>query len=453
MRKALFILIALFGFHGVGEAGYTIHQSGILESGAASCPDAATRLYVVNGRLRGGSGTESNIDFTVYNGTFDKAAVSISANDVGSNSTATLQVNTADTAIVISITANTTGLFEDTSNTASVTAGQPVNWEVTVPSVSGSHAVVMKQFYVRFISATNTYQRLLSHADTSTSARINNATVKYCGFGGELEFSNTNEPDAQFTYRSNGTLRSLYANVHTNSGAAMDVRSRVAGGDGNMVLSIGSGSTGAFEDNVNTDTITAGNLVDFSAVRTSGTGNGDFWTVGVEFETTNNKSHMTTCAVDRAFVASTTYYLPLSGGELSLNTAEDNTAQYKSRFDGTATNLQIYLTANAATLFGTFDLRENGSSTALTVSVTALTTGLFEDTTNNSTFVTDDLLNYRFVVGAAGNSTVSLMGCMIEDTTAAAGSAVKTVDGLAEASVKTKNNLANASVKTFQGLA
>jgi hypothetical protein len=66
--------------------------------------------------------------------------VYISANSTGANSTAGIRINTANGTLAASITASTTGYFEDNVNSdrAPGNGGTTVNYYLTVPSGGGS---------------------------------------------------------------------------------------------------------------------------------------------------------------------------------------------------------------------------------------------------------------------------------------------------------------------------
>lgn len=396
--------------------GYVIQQA--IQPNGNTIADNTVRFIPISGHIKNVT-TESSISvpFVTYGGTFDKAGIYISANDVSSNSTCNLHDDGSDTALSISITGNATGLFEDLSNSVAIAADSLVSWEITVPSVSGSHSITINQVHARFLSDTNTYQRLLASRASAGTATLNSTTVMYWNLGGDLNI-NSDEARFQFKYRSSGTLRNMLVFVETNSGAACTVKSRVNTGDGGMSISIGSGLTGLFEDNSGTDSIADGDLVSFSGVRDSGAGDCIMSHMGSEFETSSSKSNLSQSDGATEYTASTTYYFAITGSALVTTiTTEADTIQHESRFAATATNLQIYLTVNAATAAGTFTFRIDEADSGLNVSLTALTTGLFEDTTGSANVVIDDILNYSLAVGSGGNSTVSMMGCMIADAT------------------------------------
>lgn len=79
-------------------------------------------------------------------------------------------------------------------------------------------------------------------------------------------------------------------------------------------------------------------------------------------------------------------------------------AEFVAPFSGTAKNLYVYCGVNASTAGTTITLNKNGSNTALVVTITALTTGTFSDTTHTVSFSTGDLLQWE-----CGQSTTGII--------------------------------------------
>ncbi len=89
-------------------------------------------------------------------------------------------------------------------------------------------------------------------------------TVSYAPLGGSLE-ANTSEVTTQIAFRSSdGTFS--YAGVYVSQNdisTASTVRLRVGGASKNIVVSCTGSTTGLFEDITHSDTISAGNLVNW----------------------------------------------------------------------------------------------------------------------------------------------------------------------------------------------
>ncbi len=399
---------------------YTISQ---VTATGLTMPDNTAALIPVGGFIELASEANVQSVFRSANGTFDKSGCFITANDVGSASTLTLRVNGADTLLVISITASTTGLFEDTTHSAAINSTDKVNWRLFVPSVPGSHSVTLSHAFARFSSATDTYQKFLAF-QSDAGATYGSVTRSFPSLNTYLVFGTGNESTIAHKFYTAGTLQKAQCYLSANTrDSTTTLSSRINGVDGTVAVSITASTSGLFEDTTHSDAVAVNDLINMGIIGTVGTGSGTFDNVGMEFVTTNKKSHMFFAYANtptRSGVSETSY-LPLSSGNIFAGA--ENREQYKSRFTATVTNLQILISTNLMTTAGTFDFRLGGVSQALTTSVTALTTGLFEDATNSVVLAIGDLVNYRFISGATAGADINQVGCMIEDTTTVAGSA------------------------------
>lgn len=397
---------------------YTAHLTNASGTGIV-VTDATTAIFTLGGyEQSGGANAQVNMPFRTGNGVFSYGGVYISQNDIGSASFCTLRVDNVSVALNISITANTTGLFVDEANSVSVNADSVVNWLITATAVGGTHTITVKTIFCRFLAATNTYQRLISSKDSSSGNQYGSVTTNFIGLGSYLYFGGLVEANAAYKYRTDGTMQKLDVHVSANTrDSATVIKSRKNAADGTLTVSITASTTGLFSDTSNTDTITSGDTYCFQIAGAVGTGTGTFSFVSSEFLTTNKKSEMYSVypPTDFPSAASQTSYFALTSGH-NFAVAETQ-FHYKAGFPTTVTNLKIYCSANAMTTNGTFDFRVATASTSLTISVTALTTGLFEDTTHSVSLAVGDLCNYRFVSGATGGATIEQFGCLFLDAT------------------------------------
>lgn len=398
----------------------------ISASNAMTFTDNTTRYVPLNGFVYNGISTEAQaqLPFNTTGGTFDQGGVYVSQNGVSSNSTIRLRQNaTTNINPNISVTGSTTGLFEDTTNSSSISATDKINWSIVVPSVAGTQTITLRILFCRFSASSNTYQRL-SSLTFGSSNTYGSTTRSFLGLGEGLDTTNTaNEIYVQHKFYTGGTLQKgmIFLSANTRD-STTTLNSRIGAADGNIAVSITASTTGLFEDTSNTDTVTSGNLVNMAIVGTAGAGSMTITIYGMEFTTTNKKSHVYSAAPSTtAFSTGTTYWLPLSG-VIYLSSSNEAFHQYKARFASTITNLQTYVTANLATTADTLTIRKNANNGNNSVSITALTTGLFEDTMNSDSIAIDDLVNYQLVIGLTAGTSITMFGCMIEDTTADAGS-------------------------------
>ena len=84
----------------------------------------------------------------------------------------------------------------------------------------------------------------------------------------------------------------------------------------------------------------------------------------------------------------------------------------------TLANLWVRAIANAASTNSTVRSRKNTANGGQTVTVTALTTGVFTDAVNTDALVTGDVFNAQIVVGAGGSLTLSMISFSLQHASA-----------------------------------
>lgn len=396
--------------------------------------DNTTRFVALGGYLRP-EATEAEMQVPFYTavGIFNTARAFVAANDVNATATITLRQDAADTSVVISITANTTGTFSDTTNSYTTTAGDLMCWEVTVPAVAGNHSITLRNIYVEFNCATTTFKRWIG---SSAGLTFSSVTTLYLNTGNNIAFSGA-QVESQVKYQINsssgqnnpGTLRNGMAYVNANDRSVnTTLRSRVDGANGNIVVSITANTTGLFEDTSGEDDLSgaAQRDVNFSIVTTAGTGSITITCFGLEHESGFSLSEMVSCFADEiTFIASSTSYMTLEGGNWETGQgAETGFTQLSTSFATQCPIFQIVVGTNLATGDGTFSLRLGGADHGTPISVTALTSGKFTDTTTDGLdIVIGSLLNFKFDCGSGANTNLALVGAQIKDATPAAAAA------------------------------
>lgn len=360
--------------------------------------------------------TESNIQFTIRTaGTFYDFKIYVSANTLNGTATYRLRKDTGsgpgDGNQVIAVATTLTGLFEDTTNNDAYSAGDKFSYSAVTGGSSGS--VTVQNHSLAFDSGTNTSQRY-STARNPVSAAV--ATI-YSPLTTQCPNDAVTEANAQFKFRTGGTLKNGFWNIITNTqSGAITARTRIDGANGNIAIAVTASTTGIFEDTSNTDTISSTNLVNWSISGWDAVNTFVGRSLAVDFETTDSTFELisgSSANTGNNISASTTRYIG-AGLPSSSATATEANAQIKSSFAFTASNLGIYIVSNAGTTEGTFNLRIGGSNTAITTAITALTTGYFEDTSNSVSVALGDLINTRIITGATGVTAIANAGFMGE---------------------------------------
>lgn len=232
------------------------------------------------------------------------------------------------------------------------------------------------------------------------------------------------EATNQRRYHPAGTLVGLASHVSSNTftTTTCTFQTRINGAGGNLITSYAAGVTGWVTDTshsdavsddqkvcavVNTGTdglkIITSTAINLAYSATSGTAVPYGWASGPPGSTTTLST------------ASQTYYIPLCGwgsGTASYETSESSQSKQLLRAAGTLQDLQVYMLTNSNTNAATLTSRKNGGAGNQTVSITASTTGFFEDTSHSDTIAGGDVANYLITTGAATvNCTVHWIGC------------------------------------------
>ncbi len=216
-----------------------------------------------------------------------------------------------------------------------------------------------------------------------------------------LNVRNTPETVRQIVHRTAGTLSKFSATV-TAATANRTLSVRINGSAVNQSISVSNGTTGVYSDAVNTDAVAAGDLLSYGA---SGVNN----TIS-QWSCVFSPSSGTVQRISATFVGiSATTNAPAYGG-LSAGMGDGSiaNAQWKAKTAGTWSNLAVHVRTNTRNGDVTIASRLNGGADgALTATITATTTGTFEDTSNSVAVAADDLACWHCTVaGSSGTCTI-----------------------------------------------
>lgn len=345
--------------------------------------------------------------FIKSGGVLSGAKVYISANTNAVTTIFDLVINSTVGNQSIAVTTLATGLFED-ADSDTISASDEVNWEVTASAWVG----LTLQFTTCSFAPT-TFHHIFS-------SKIRNTFCKTTGgifSEPNAPNSNATELNAKLNMRVAGTLEKcrVYVSANADTGGAT-VKSRVNGANGNISVVITASTTGEFLDVSNTDSISVDNDLNFTG-STTVTGDVTVESIQVAFTPT----------VDGSFIlnngnpngnnpgANTTIYIPPgTTGAGGVATESDALVTLSSAY--TVSELQAYILTNTGGSAGTIDLRlDTGggpASTALTMSITAATTGWFSDVTNSVSVASGNTVDYRVVGPTSGDFTFTTISAV-----------------------------------------
>ena len=202
--------------------------------------------------------TEANAQRLVRSaGTWQELFVHISANATDGTANIRSRINSANGNQLVQVPANTSGFFEDTTNTDSIVSGDLINYSVQTAAGSG-----------------NISYRMCSHVAWATSqndgfghinvARTASATTHYWSLLGRTStVTGTTEADAAFPVSFACRFQRLRCFVSAYSlGAAVTLQFRKNSANGNQSVVING--TGTFEDTTNVDDLAIGDTFNLS---------------------------------------------------------------------------------------------------------------------------------------------------------------------------------------------
>lgn len=244
--------------------------------------DNTTRYEILGSSIGAGITTESQSNTTFkYAGTLKNGFVYVSQNDVSNASTVrTRKNNTTNGNIAVSITGNTTGIFEDTSNTDTITVDDEWNYQVVIPAVGGVHTVTIIRISVGLETTSHKY--LLQSGRGGGAAQANNLT-RYYGLGSLVLTEATTEANTSCKSRLVFTGKDMQVNVTANTFTTLDTNFifRKNQATDVITLPVAAASTGIFQDNSETGAIIATDEINWEVVTPNQAGSITFREIAV----------------------------------------------------------------------------------------------------------------------------------------------------------------------------
>lgn len=228
----------------------------------------------------------------------------------------------------------------------------------------------------------------------------------YCSVGSaDVENNITTEAQRQVPFRTAGVIEKLYFRTPAvAAGTQFTIRIRINGGNGNLAITTPAGTTGDFVDDDAVDSVSVGDLVNYSMV----IGSGDGWPIAIGCVFNSNPGTVTRLSSSTGGSVSKgtngTEYLPLSG--VPSTRSDENDVKARTALNGTWKGLFVYVTANSRNSTTTFRARKNAGNGNQAVSVGASATGRFQDTSNTDTLVQNDEIDYS-ITTATGSGTIT----------------------------------------------
>lgn len=351
--------------------------------------------------------TEADAQIKWYGtGAIKRLRVHVSANSATGNTVFRVRINGANGNSVITVGAGATGFFEDTTNTDTWADGDLIclyadrNAESTTVQAIGADA----------IASSGTVNKVGVYGTVSFSTA---SATRYFPFVGDIADLNASELTRYSApIDITCTAENLAVYISSNGRSTNTTYNlRINGADGNNTVTVGSGATGWFEDASNTDSLTAGDNVNWKMVTSTGTGTIVTKSITCDITESAGKQQLFAQSTNLSLLSGVTRYISLTG-QLALTGGTSTNRVYMTA-GGTAKNFRIYVASNPASSTTTINLYKNGSATAVTIALGAGVTGEVSDTTNTDTFADGDYYIIEAIRGS-GTGTIAFNYATLE---------------------------------------
>lgn len=225
-------------------------------------------------------------------------------------------------------------------------------------------------------------------------------------------FNNTTEATRQAVVTTAATFSQLRVRASTNTLAVDCVLTvRKNGTDTGMILTIPAGTTGEFQNDIDSVSFTAGDLVSLKMVTAVSSGSAALTMISGAWTTLGNDG-VQFIGAGRATstpLSTTQYYSPLTGRS-AWTTTTANAAPVSMLVQTTARNLAVNVSSNTRTSNTTIAPIINGTvSTTQTITIPAGTTGAIINSTDQTVLAPGDTLRWGLYQDTGSGTVVVAM--------------------------------------------
>lgn len=203
--------------------------------------------------------TEANTKLRMRaGGTAQYLQIYVASNTL-SGTTATLvsRLNGADGALTTTITNGATGLYEDTTHSDTIAAGDDYTTKLAI--TGGSGGIVPGTVGYTIVNSSSTTNDIFAGVDSSGGiTRSASASNTYYPVIGSIGQASTTEANQTIQHGFAATVTRLRCLVTANTySASGTLKSRLNGADGSLSATITAGVTGVYEDTTNSENVGA----------------------------------------------------------------------------------------------------------------------------------------------------------------------------------------------------
>lgn len=340
-------------------------------------------------------------------GVVSRLNIELVSNSATTNTTLRFRKNLAYGNQIITIGAGATGSFVDSVNTDSIGLGDLYNYELICGATAGIQWTSITSL---FDSGSSVGSAANMHTSGGVGINLNSASFFQC-VSGQLAQSG-----AESTYQYKNKNTSIWRNAYTYfliNGRVTNtlLRNRINGANGSLLITVGAGATGGFEDVSNSDTIVPGDLINWVFVSSTGGGSASPTLISADFISSNSTVQYSagTNSATGNFLASNTLYVGIASNLQTAGT--ESLRRSLAVIPSTFSDLECFVITNGVTATSTVNFRKSGANGTLQISIGSGATGYFEDVVHTDSVLATDYISYLVTTGASGtNLTIGTMG-------------------------------------------
>lgn len=388
-------------------------KSVLVASGSSNSTVNTTTYFPIIGGLVLNS-TENNVNIPFRTpGNISKLHIGLFSNTTTSTTTVRTRKNNANGNQTISIPSGTTGMFEDTSNSDTIAAGDRLCLQAVPPSTG-----VIGLRIISILLEPTDPDISDSRFALNDSLVYDASIIFYSVLGGLFHNTTTTTTDQRIVPKITGVFKN-WAGYSSAGGRTWGVRLIKNNTDDtvNRILQ-STNITGLLENTA--DTVSIVNTDDVNHLHVYGGGSSNPRTInfiavsfihtGTKFLFVNGRAESN----DTAFNTTTRYAI---GGRIFGTSYEASRVPAKIPMVLSKLNARVSSnTINSGTILLKF--MKNNSNGNQSVSIPYGTSGLFEDNSNTDSVAATDLINYEIVIsGTSGNIFLTFITMLAETVT------------------------------------
>lgn len=334
--------------------------------------------------------------------TISKAQINVTSSST--SATLKIQKNGSDGSISLAIPSSTTGIFIDNTNSESYTTGDTARFKLSDGGGYPFTFTTLSCLASEDSSIWSSYQSVLTSSGQTGGDYYNDINGSYRN-GFAYNSNAAGMPIAGGIYR----LRVYISSNSQNASTTFVVNKN--GTNTAITVTVPASTSGGFDDNTNTGTYSAGDIV---TIRRTITGSGTITVDALHTSTYSSDGFIYVHNSLPATAGSTSYGVIAGAGASST----ESTQQHKMSVAGTFSNLYIFIGSASTVGSPSVRLRINGTNGNIVIASPAGSSGAFSDTTHTDNVAVDDLVNFSVTAGSSGTHNVSSLNIAFLDASA-----------------------------------